>query len=51
MSDYVVFDMEYLLELYSAVRSSVGAISSVAFYTLLLIASVYMVADIIRRFS
>lgn len=50
LSEYVVFDMEYLIDLYNMVRSSTGTIVTIAVYTLLIVLGVYTALDVIRRF-
>lgn len=50
-SEYVVFDMEYLIDLYNMVRSSTGTIVTVAIYVLLIILGIYAVLEVIRRFT
>lgn len=51
MSEYISFDMEYLIDFYTTVRSSVGVIATVAFFAFVLVFSVYVILDVIRRFS
>ncbi len=51
MSEYVAFDIKYLLDFYNMIRSSVGTIATIAFFTFTVILGVFAVVDIIRRFT
>lgn len=51
MLEYISFDMEYLIDFYTTVRSGIGVIATVAFFAFILVLSVYVILDVIRQFS
>lgn len=50
LSNYVVFDYAYLLELYTTVKANIGTIVTVALFVLLTVLSIYTVIRVIRSF-